>query len=246
MATLTVNTNRRGVIKASGGSARGSTYDDVRENSSFVQSTTNSPTSDDANAILYNKVSAGRGGSQWSFNRTYAHFDLSSIPGGSTINSVTLGVSSSGADFDDGVYVLKSTAFGGNGGSDLASSDYYSSIDYTTQYITKITTWPGSGGNAEYTLNSTAVSDVSSNSRLIIAFVDGYDFDDTDTGFLVAASRGGFEFSEGASVMNLTVDYTPASSGDIDQASGVSFSNISHINNVTKANIAEIDGISAS
>lgn len=241
MATLTVNTSRRGVIKASGVTGRGNTYDDIREGSSFVQSTTNSPTSDDTFAILYNKQSAGRGASQWNFNRTYAYFDLSSIPGGSTINSVTLGVSSSGADFDDGVYILKSTAFGGDGGSNLASSDYYSGIDYTTQYATKVTTWPGSGGDAEYTLNSTAVSDVSNNSELTIAFVDDYDFDDTDTGFLVDASRAGFKFSEGASVMNITVDYTPAATDNISEISGVAFSSISKILDKGKSSISKIN-----
>ena len=41
MATLTVGTSARGTIKATGTSGRSTTYDSVRENSTFVTSTTN-------------------------------------------------------------------------------------------------------------------------------------------------------------------------------------------------------------
>lgn len=245
MATLTLVTTRRGTIKASGNSGRGTTYDNVRENSTFVTSTTNNPTSDDSNAILYNKVSDGRGGSTWYFNRTYVHFDCSSLPAGATVTAVELAVTSSGADLDDGVYILKSSAFS-NGTSTLASSEYYSSIDYTTPYAAKITTWPSSGNSTSYTLNSDAISDVQNNSRLIAAFVDGYDYDDTDTGFLTAASRAGFEFSTGTDVMQLTITYTPAAAGDIASIDGVGFGDISKFDDIAKASIAQINGISTS
>ena len=244
MATLIVNTGGIGTIKASGASGRGTTYDNVRENSSFVTSTTNNPTSDDSNAIFYNKVSDGRGGSIWSFNRTYAHFDLSSLPAGATVTDVELAITSSGADFDDGVYILSSSAFS-NGTSTLASSEYYTSINYAVPYATKTTSWPTSGNSALYTLNSDAVDDVQDNNKLIIAFVDGYDYDDTDTGFLIAASRAGFEFSTGADVMQLKVTYTPATTGDIASIDNVSFTNISKFDNVLKASISQINGINA-
>jgi len=246
MAVLTLDTTRRGTIKALGNSGRGNTYDDVRETSTFVTSTTNSPSSDDANAILYNKVSDGRGGSTWSFNRTYVHFDCSSLPAGATVTGLELAVTSSGADLDDGVYILKSTAFS-NGTSTLASSEYFSSISYATPWATKITSWPSAGASTTYTLNSDAISEVQNGNRLIAAFVDAADYDDTDTGFLVASTRAGFEFSAGASVMRLIITYTPAAgggpaniaelsgilSGSIDSFSGVTYSSIDAINSVT-------------
>lgn len=246
MATLILDTTRRGTIKASGNSGRGPTYDDVRESDTYVTSTTNSPTSDDTNAIEYNKVSDGRGGSTWTFNRTYVDFDCSSLPGGATVTDVKLAVTSSGAAFADGVYILSSSAFS-NGTSTLASSEYFSSIDYTTAYATKITSWPAGGNSTSYTLNATAVSDVQNSSRLIAAFVQGEDYDDTDTGFLVSPSRAGFEFSAGADVMSLIITYTPAAgggptniaelsgilSGSIDSFNGVTYSSIDAINSVT-------------
>ena len=214
MATLTVGTSARGTIKATGTSGRSTTYDSVRENSTFVTSTTNNPTSDDTSAILYNKVDAGRGSSQWSFNRTYAYFNLSSIPSGATINSVTLGITSSGASNDTGVYILSSSAFS-NGTSTLASSEYYSSIDYTTTYgQVGSSQWPSTAGDTkDITLSSDAINDVSGSTRLIMAFVEAQDYNDTDTAFLLNPSRAGFKFSEGSDVMVLKIDYTAASSG---------------------------------
>ncbi len=245
MATLIVSTTGRGTIKAIGASGRGTTYDNVRENSTFVTSTTNNPTSDDSSAILYGKAQSGRGGSQWSFNRTYAAFNLVSLPAGATVTGVELAITSSGADFDDGVYILSSSAFS-NGTSTLASSEYYTSINYTVPYATKISSWPTSGNSALYALNSDAIDDVQDNSRLIMAFVDGYDYDDTDTGFLISTSRAGFKFSEGAIVMQLKVTYTPAAAGDIASIDGVSFTNISKFDNIVKASISQINGINTS
>lgn len=245
MATLTVSTSARGTIKATGNSGRGTTYDNVRENSTFVTSTTNNPTSDDTSAILYNKVSDGRGGSQWSFNRTYAYFDLTSLPAGATVTGVELAITSSGADLDDGVYVLSSSAFS-NGTSTLVSSEYYTSIDYTVPYGTKITSWPANGASALYSLNSDAIDDVQDNNRLVMAFVDTADYNDTDTGFLISSTRAGFKFSEGATVMQLKVTYTPAAAGDIASIDGVSFTNINKFDNIVKASISQINGINTS
>lgn len=246
MATLTVGTSARGTIKATGASGRGTTYDSVRENSTFVTSTTNNPTSDDTSAILYNKVSTGRGGSQWSFNRTYAYFNLISIPTGAIINSVTLGITGSGASNANDIYILSSSAFN-NGSSALASSEYYSSIDYTTTFgITPGSGWPIAGDIKDISLNSNAINHVSGSTRLIVAFVEEQDYNDIDTPFLLNPARAGFQFSEGSNVMTLKVDYTPVSTSDIASIDNVSFTNISKFDNIVKASISQINGINTS
>ena len=64
------------------------------------------------------------------FKRVFLHFDTSGITGTVTAAHIDInGGSSADADPNDTI-MIKSTAFGGDGGTALATSDHFSSLDY--------------------------------------------------------------------------------------------------------------------
>ena len=110
----------------------------------------------------------GRGGIH-RFTRLYAHFDTSGITG--TVSNITLtihgGTSTSTAD----VIVLKSSAFGGDGGTALATSDFYSEIDYASTYSSEYTTTWATGAN-DIPLTGRAETDMQDDDDFTIAIVN--------------------------------------------------------------------------
>jgi hypothetical protein len=135
-------------------------------------------------AISYQRGT--KGGIFYLISRTFMYFDTSGIT--DTITDATLKIYGSGNGTGD-VIVLKSTAFGGDGSSDLVAGDY-DNIDFSTAYSSEIDTWSTSNFN-NITLNSTAQTDIKNNDAFIIA-ITNYDFDhqDTDPGVNVDLSNG--------------------------------------------------------
>ena len=75
------------------------------------------------------------------FKRVFLHFDTSGITGTLTGAKISIdGGVSADADPNDTI-MIKSTAFGGDGGTALATSDHFSSLDYSTAYSDELTTW---------------------------------------------------------------------------------------------------------
>ena len=181
--------------------------------------------------------SAGRGGGAMRYIRTFLYFDTSGITG--TISSATLKILGSnnglsGTNDNGHVIGVKSTAFGGDGGTSLASGDF-DNIDYNTVYTDEIDNWilANSPTFNEFTLTSTALTDIKNNDAFIIAIVNHTsDYLDQDTSDGV--------FSNAINFSGITIDYTLAPTGYGNNVIGVPSANISTVNAVATANIEKI------
>jgi len=165
MPVTTINVNRQGYIDGSGGS----NFNTARQTGATA---VDSPSTDVGIAFRY-FFSSGRGGGTHDFFRTYLHFATSGlsgiIPSGTT---AVLNIKGSGT-FDGGDFiVVKSGAFGGNGGTALnVFSDFFTNLDYTTDYSAEISSWSKTGNNA-INLNSDAINDIYGSTHFTIALIN--------------------------------------------------------------------------
>ena len=231
MPSVTVNVNRAG--KANGISG---TFSTARQTASSV----NDGLFTSTNAIQA-VFSAGRGGGTFSIIRSFFHFDVSAVTG--TVSSVTLRVLGNTNTTSDAI-VLKSTAFGGDGGTALSTSDYFSSIDYSTAYSAEITSW--STGVNNISLNSTAESDIQNNNDFTIALVNhSNDFSNS------AGKGGSFSFVDGinaSSVGNVRLEFTETAAAagpdNLTSLNTIAKASITSFNTIALANIDEINTVS--
>jgi hypothetical protein len=168
------------------------------------------------------------------FKRVFLHFDTSGITG--TVTAAHIDVNgASGVDADpNDTIIIKSTAFGGDGGTALATSDHFSSLDYSTVYSSELTTW--STGNNEYTLTAAALADIKNNDHFTLAIIDNdNDYANTDTG---ATSDIGIDFD-----VTITLDYTEAAAGYAHDVNSVAAASIGKVNSVATASIGEINSV---
>ena len=209
-----------------------SNFTTARQTSNVVSDGTFSNTA----AISY-QFSAGRGGGTHRFQRSYIHFDVSSVTG--TVSSITLNIRGN-TNTNSDVIVLKSTAFGGDGGTALSSADYFTNTDYSTAYSAEVTSW--STGTNIITLNSTAESDIQNNDDFIIALVNhNNDFSNTAaTSNTTQAS--GLNLST-LSLARLIFTETPVVSSDITSLNTIARASITSFNTIALANIDEINTI---
>ena len=183
------------------------------------------------NAIQWFR-SSGRGGGTMRYIRTFLYFNTSGITG--TVSSATLVVKGAGTSNDADVIGVKSTAFGGDGGTDLAGGDF-DNLDYSTAYTNELTSWNVSADN-NFTLTSDALNDIKNNNAFIIALVEAdSDYSDTDTSD--TADDVGINFSLAGYT---SINYTLAPTGYGNNIIGVSSANISTVNAVVTANIEKI------
>ena len=176
--------------------------------------------------------SSGRGGGSMRYIRTFLYFNTSGIT--STVSSATLVIRGSGTNNDADVIGVKSTAFGGDGGTDLADDDF-NNLYYSTTYTNELTSWNTSGDN-NFTLTSDALNDIKNNNAFIIALVEAdSDYSDTDTSD--TADDVGINFSLAGYT---SINYTLAPTGYGNNIIGVSSANISTVNAVATANIEKI------
>ena len=168
------------------------------------------------------------------FKRVFLHFDTSGITGTLSAAHIDIDGASSSPDPNDSIMV-KSTAFGGDGGTALATTDFFSSIDYNTPYSSELTTW--STSNNEYTLNSDALADITNNDNFTLAIVENdSDFANSDQG------DGAYDISVNLSV-TITLDYTVAATGYGNDVNGVASANIAKVIGVATADIEKIIGV---
>ena len=178
--------------------------------------------------------SSGRGAGTKRFKRMFLHFDTSGITDTLSAAHIDIDGGGSSPDPNDSIMV-KSTAFGGDGGTALATTDFFSSIDYNTPYSSELTTW--STSNNEYTLNSDALADIKNNDNFTLAIVENdSDFANSDQG------DGAYDISVNLSV-TITLDYTVGSTGYGNDINGVSSANISKVIGVATADIDKIIGV---
>ena len=177
----------------------------------------------------------GRGGGTHSIARSFFHFDVSGVTG--TVSSLTLNILGNTNTSSDGI-VLKSTAFGGNGGSALSTSDYFSSINFSTAYSTEFTTW--STGANSITLNSTAESDIQNNDNFTLVLVNhNNDFSNTAATTSTTAQNG-INFSIDS---NVRLIFTETSTTNITSINTIARSNITSFSTIALADITSINGV---
>ena len=225
----TLNTSKTGT--AIGQSS--ATFATARQNGFSVQA---NPTNNQVTAIAYT-ANAGRGSITHGIRRTFLYFDTSGLTG--TISNTSLNIVGNTNDSAD-VIVLKSTAFGGDGSSNLATSDFFSSIDFSTAYSSEYDSWTATGTN-NINLNSTANTDIQNNDAFICAIVEHTnDFSNTAASS-TTTSQAGIAFG---TTVTLTYTETAASGpANLTSLNGIAKASITSANTITLANITSINTI---
>ena len=175
--------------------------------------------------------------------RSYYYFDFSSVGNVDTATFSIYGLTYGALD----CRIVKSTAFGGDGGTALAASDWNAIYGHTsnltmagnvTDYASELGTWSTSGYNT-FNLNGSAIGDLNKDGRLIICLVDA-DWDYSGYGanldggvsppFSANEKNGGY-FSE-----NTGTSKDPK----IDYVLSTPYGN--NVNGVASANIGKVNG----
>ena len=194
-------------------------------------------------------VILGRG-STFIMSREFFAFDCSGIS--STVSSATLRIY--GFSTNSGVpIVVKASAPNSNGTTALSTSDFDAIPGFSagnsmngnvTDYSAALTGWNLNAYN-DFTLNSTALSDLQSNSIIQIAIVNyTYDYLNSNPGLVDPNLVNGMYFQDflGTSTDPI-IDYTLATAGYGDNVNLVAAANIASVNGVATANIDKINGV---
>ena len=214
----TINVNRTGHIQG------------VSDGTFSTARTSNSGTvTDGVSGNKYVQFFDGRGANR--FSRVFLHFDTSSIT--DTLSAAHIDVDGGLVSSDpNDTIIIKSTAFGGDGGTALATSDMYASLDYGTAYSTELTTW--STSNNEYALTAAALADIKNNDHFTIAIIDhDSDYANTDTG---STSDVSINFN-----VTITLDYTVAGGVTVGKANGLAVANVRAVNGTLVGSIDKIN-----
>ena len=196
------------------------------------------------------KGAARGGGSSFSVARSFMYFDTSGITG--TVATATIKIHGYN-DNDGSIIAVKSTAFGGDGGTALASTDLDnisgfsagSSLDgsatvYAPQILT--TNWSTSGYN-DMQGTSDLKADMQNNNVVIICFMD-YTNDYLNVALTSNASLnvGGYYTDAGGSGTSQDpyIEYTLSGYGN--NVNGVASANIGKVKGVATASIEKIIG----
>jgi len=156
-----VNATKYGVA----GSSFGSSWTTARQTGNFV---TNQPSTANSTALMV--VRGSRGGVNYRITRAFLAFDLSAYAG-QTISGLTLTFRQTSSTVAGGlvIAILKSTAQGsGSTFSDLTTSEFYSAIDFSTDYQDFIPTMSSSNSTNIQILTAAANLDASSGSLRLV------------------------------------------------------------------------------
>lgn len=142
----------------------------VRNSSTGTTATTFTASNSNSQAIRASYAS-GRSGYSGSIYRSFLFFDVSSVPG--TITAATLqiyGYSQSTSD----AFIVKSSAWGGNGSTTSMSTDMYNDLDFSSAYSqSSISNWSTSTSSPnQFIINSAGLTDMNTNGYLNVALVN--------------------------------------------------------------------------
>jgi hypothetical protein len=188
---------------------------------------------------------SARGSVVYGVTRTFFFFDLSSLPSGNIISAIDLKVTGYGSGFtgDGNVRVARATAFGGNGLSTYATTDFDNwSPSSPTPYASNLSTWSNVAINT-ITLNATAISDANTNGYLNLVLVDNlFDYPDTAPTINDFNTNGiAFRSSTSENVVEVTHAAAP---GWEDIINGVGLKFQQKINGVLISDISSVNGTS--
>lgn len=200
-------------------------------------------------------VSEFNTGSDYNMIRSFYYFDFSGVT--KQVSTATLriyGLTNGGLD----CRIIKSTAFGGDGQSALATSDWNAITGYNgggtlsgnvTEYSSEITSWSTSGYN-NFVLNATAIQDINGSMKtsypgLIVCLIDSdidYPYNNLDAGGVhpLPSHNGGYFSEEGGTSKDPKIDYTLLEFGKVN---GVAKADIGKINAIGISDIDEIISI---
>ena len=225
----------------------GSSWADARDATSGTVTATASGSSSFTSA----RRSTGRSGLVYGVYRSFMYFDTSSIT--SSVASATIKIYGFSGN-DGSVIAVKSTAFGGDGGTALASTDFNnisgfstgSSLDgNATVYVPQIltTNWSTTAYNS-MTGTSDLKTDMQNNDVVIICFMD-YTNDYLNSALTsdLTLNIGGqyTEFGGSSTTKDPYIEYTLAGYGN--NVNGVAAANISKVKGVATASIDKIIGV---
>ena len=243
MADLYSNTGD-GYIASSTTSA----WADARDDTDGQSVTTN--TSNFVQFTSASRFGGRRGGNTYAINRSFMYFDTSGITG--TVSAATIKIYGASAN-EGSVIAVKSTAFGGDGGTALATTDLDAITGYSagsslagnaTVYGPQILTssWSTSGYN-DFTGTSDLRADMQNNDVVIICFMD-YTND-----YLNVAPTSDDTWNCGAYYTEYSgtsrdpyIEYTEVT-GYGNTVTGVASGNIGNVNGVATANISKVIGV---
>ena len=197
------------------------------------------------------KYASRGGGSTYRVVRSFMYFDTSSITG--TVSAATIKIR--GGSFNDGsIIAVKSTAFGGDGGTSLSTSDFDAITGYSTgsslagnatDYSNTITStsWSTSGYN-DLTGTSDLRTDMQNDNVVIICLMDyTNDYLNSAVGSTTTLNYGGYYANYTGTSRDPYIEYTIAATGYANNVNGVAAANIGKINGVATANIEKVNGI---
>jgi len=167
--------------------------------------------------------------------RTFYYFDTSGITG--AVSSATINITGTTTTNAD-VIVVPSTAFSGDGSTNLVGTDI-NNISFNTNYANGNVAW--STGLNTITLKSTALSDIQNNDYFICAVLQfDNDYANVDP-LAIVTYNSGVNFGTTA-----YLDYTVAATGpaNITSANGIAKANITSINTIAIADISSINSVS--
>ena len=180
---------------------------------------------------------SGRGGTTYKISRVFMYFDTSGITG--TLSEATLKLYWSANT--ESYIVMKSTAFGGDGGTALHNDDF-NNVTWGTAYSAEITN-NGTGEYQNYTLNAAARADITDDDVFIIAIVHhDYDYSDSAPGSDVNLSTTFRTSNYPGTGSDPYIDYT-VQTGYANDVIGVATGSIGKVTGVATANINKVIGI---
>ena len=197
-------------------------------------------------AISSSYFSGRGGGNDYRVYRAFFVFDTSGVTG--TVAEAKIGLKGYSANTGSAIAV-KSTAFGGDGGTALAAGDIdaisgwsagSSLAGLATVYGSQITSWSSSAFN-EFTGSSDLLADIKNN-NVVIVCVMNYTQDYLNSA-PTSSNQAGTHFAEySGTTSDPYIDYTLAT-GYGNSVNGVASANIGKINGVATANISKVNGI---
>ena len=230
-------------------SAIDATWANARDDSSGTVTQVSSSASGQFAGVA--KFSSRGGGSTYRVYRSYIWFDTSGITG--TVNSATIKVY--GFNQNDGsIIAVKSTAFGGDGGTALAAADLDAITGYSagsslagnaTTYGPQILTssWSTSGYN-DFTGTSDLRADMQNNDVVIICFMNyTNDYLNSAPGSAGVLDCGAYYTDSTGTSKDPYIEYEVAAAGYGDTVIGVAPANIATVKGVATANIETVIGV---
>ena len=196
----------------------------------------------------YGAVNPRDGSTIYGVSRSFFYFDTSSIT--STVSSASIDIRGYITSSGDAIAV-KSTAFGGDGGTSLAAGDFDAIVGWSdgsslagsaTVYGSQITSWSGSGYN-DFTGTTDFKNDMKNNDCVIICIMNyTYDYLNSSPGTSGTFATGVYYTEQSGTGSDPRIDYTLAT-GYGNSVNGVASANIGKINGIATANIEKVNGI---